>query len=181
MNFSDEEQARSLRGLLIAIIEGSDDAIISKDLNRRITSWNPAAKRMYGYTAEEAIGQPISMLVPPGHADETLDVLEKIKRGERVEHYETKRMRKDGTILDVSLTVSPIYDADNRIIGASKIARDISDRRQEEKAQALLAAIVEDSDDAIISKDLIGIITSWNKGAERMYGYTAEEAIGQPI
>lgn len=181
MDVRDERTAGTVRAWLAAIVESSDDAIIGKDLNRVIISWNKGAERMYGYTADEAIGRPVSILMPPGQHDEAVDILERIKRGERVDHYETRRMRKDGTILEVSLTVSPVFDADGRVIGASKIARDITLRKQAERLQAQLAAIVESSDDAIIGKDLNGIITSWNKGAERMYGYMAQELVGQPI
>jgi PAS domain S-box-containing protein len=176
-----QKSARQLQAQFAAIIAGSDDAIISKDLNGIITSWNKGAERMYGYTAQEMIGKPMSILVPPAYHNDVLDILERIKRGERIDHYETKRKRKDGVILDVSLTVSPIYDDEARIVGVSKIARDITEQKRYQMVQAHLAAIVENSEDAIISKDLNGIITSWNKGAEHMYGYTASEAIGQPI
>jgi PAS domain S-box-containing protein len=176
-----QKSARQLQAQFAAIIAGSDDAIISKDLNGIITSWNKGAERMYGYTAQEMIGKPMSILVPPAYHNDVLDILERIKRGERTDHYETKRKRKDGVILDVSLTVSPIYDDEARIVGVSKIARDITEQKRYQMVQAHLAAIVENSEDAIISKDLNGIITSWNKGAEHMYGYTASEAIGQPI
>ena len=119
---------------LAAIVESSDDAIISKDLDGTIRSWNGGAERLFGYTAVEAIGQPVRMLVPADRVDELPAILERIGRGERVDHYETVRRRKDGTLLDVSLTVSPVRDVQGKISGASKIARNISDRVQAERA-----------------------------------------------
>jgi PAS domain S-box-containing protein len=115
---------------LAAIIESADDAIISKTLEGRITSWNKGAERLFGYTADEVIGKPVTILFPPEHENEEPTILARLKAGERVEHYETVRMRKDGTLLDISLTVSPIRDADGRIIGASKVARDITEQKR---------------------------------------------------
>jgi PAS domain S-box-containing protein len=126
-----------------AIIEFSDDAIVSKDLKGVVTSWNPGAQRLFGYSAEEAIGQPVTILIPPERQDEEPTILERIRRGERVEHYETVRRRKDGSYIDISLTVSPIKDADGRVIGASKIARDISERKRNEAQIAALAREAE--------------------------------------
>jgi PAS domain S-box-containing protein len=167
--------------LLGEIIDSSDDAIISKDLNGTIRSWNSGAERLFGYTAEEVIGQNISILAAPGRVNEFPEILQRIRRGERIHHYVTKRRTKDGRILTISLTVSPIKDAAGKVIGASKVARDITDRQTAQEALVRLGAILESSDDAIISKDLNGIIRSWNRGAERIFGYTAEEAIGQPV
>jgi PAS domain S-box-containing protein len=169
---------------LASIVSSADDAIISKDLHGIITSWNRAAERIFGYTADEMIGQPVAKLIPPDRLDEEPQILERISRGERIEHYETKRRLKDGRIIDVSLTITPIKDRMGQIVGASKVARDISDRRRwqtAEAAQSFLGALVESADDAIISKNLDGIVTSWNHGAERVFGYTAEEMIGKPI
>ena len=163
---------------LVSIIESSDDAIIGKTLDGIITSWNKGAEEIYGYRAEEVIGKPINILVPPGYPDDIPQIMEKIRRGERAVHYETKRSRKDGEVIDVSMTVSPIKDKDGRITGASTIARDITERKKAEKLRLELSSIVEYSDDAIIGKTLDGIITSWNKGAEMIYGYKAEEVIG---
>src|SRR5207248_2216281 len=116
----------------------SDDAIISKDLNGIVTSWNQAAERIFGYSAAEAIGQPISMLALPDRLNEMPEILDQIRQGRHVEHYETVRRRKDGQTIHVSLTVSPIRDASGEIIGASKVARDISDRKRAEAERALL-------------------------------------------
>ena len=117
-------------GWLAAIVEFSDDAIVSKTLDGIITSWNPAAERLFGYTLEEVIGRPISILAAPGRENEMPAILERIRRGEKIEHFETVRRRKDGSLIDVSLTVSPIRDQRGRIVGASKIARDITERKR---------------------------------------------------
>jgi PAS domain S-box-containing protein len=166
---------------LAKIVDSSDDAIVSKDLNGIIISWNPAAERMFGYPPEEAIGKSIRMIIPRERQNEEDFVLSRIRAGQVVRNYETIRSRKDGSLVPISLTVSPIYDADGTVIGASKIARDISDKRQAEMTAKRLAAVVESSDDAIVSKDLSSTIMSWNRAAERMFGYTAEEAIGRSI
>jgi PAS domain S-box-containing protein len=125
---------------LASIVESSEDAIISKDLNGIITSWNSGAERTFGYTAAEVIGQPVSILAAPDRLDEMPDILSKIKQGLRVQHYETRRRRKNGQIIDVALTVSPVRDATGRIVGASKIARNISDRKRAEQERGLLLA-----------------------------------------
>ena len=126
-----------------AIIESSQDAIISKDVDGIITSWNSGAERLFGYTAEEAIGRPVTMLIPPDRIDEEPGIIARIRRGERIDHYDTVRRRKDGSAIDVSLTVSPIKDSSGTIIGASKIGRDITDRKQAEKRQQLLVGEVK--------------------------------------
>jgi PAS domain S-box-containing protein len=118
---------------LAAIVESAEDAVVTKTLEGVITSWNQGAERMFGYTADEAIGQPVTMLIPPDHINEEPAIIARLRAGERIEHYETVRVRKDGTLLDISLTVSPIRDGNNKVIGASKIARDISLRKQQEK------------------------------------------------
>jgi PAS domain S-box-containing protein len=117
--------------LLSAIVDSSDDAVVSKDLNGIITSWNKSAESLFGYTAEEALGQPVAALViPPDRQNEEPDILAQLRRGERVHHFETKRRRKDGTLLDVSLTISPVKDERGKIVGASKIARDIGESKR---------------------------------------------------
>jgi PAS domain S-box-containing protein len=181
LDITEQKKISELQQRLVAIIESSDDAILSKDLNGIIRSWNRGAERIFGYKAEEIVGKHISMLATPETADEMPKILDRIKRGERIDHYETKRKTKDGRILNISLTVSPIRDASGVIIGASKVARDISDQKKTSDLQERLAAIVESSDDAIISKDLNGIIRSWNQGAERIFGYKAEEIVGKHI
>jgi PAS domain S-box-containing protein len=117
--------------LLSAIVDSSDDAIISKSLDGGIiTSWNKSAERLFGYTAEEAIGQPITILIPPDRLEEEPEIISRLKRGERVDHFETVRRRKDGNLIDISLTISPVRDASGNIVGASKVARDITESKR---------------------------------------------------
>jgi PAS domain S-box-containing protein len=133
------KRGEEARRHLAAIVESSDDAIISEDLDGVIRSWNTGAERLLGYAADEAIGRHIAMLAPPDRADDTAYILGRIRRGEAISHYETRRRRKDGTVLDVSLTVSPVRDAAGAIVGASKIARDVTERNRAEQRQRLLA------------------------------------------
>src|SRR3989454_4620882 len=118
---------------LAAIVESSEDAMISKDLNGIIRTWNQAAERVYGYAAAEAISQPMTMLLPPERQTEEADILARLRRGEKVSHFDTTRVRKDGTIIQVSLTISPVYAADGTMLGASHVARDITERRKFEE------------------------------------------------
>jgi two-component system CheB/CheR fusion protein len=129
-------QAEEARARLAALVEFSEDAIMSKDLNGVITSWNRGAERLFGYTEEEAVGQPVTMLIPPDYADELPGMLERIRKGEAVQHYETVRRRKDGSPLETSLTVSPIRNEQGEIIGVSIIARDVTQRKHSEKELA---------------------------------------------
>lgn len=126
------------RDWLAAIITGSDDAIISKDLAGNIRSWNAGATRLFGYRAEEVVGRPVTILIPEDRLDEEPRILAEIRKGRLVEHFETMRRRQDGSLIDLSLTISPIRNASGVIVGASKIARDITHRRQTEEAQKLL-------------------------------------------
>jgi two-component system sensor kinase FixL len=171
--------------ILAAIVESSDDAIIGKDLAGVILSWNGGAQRMYGYSADEVIGRPVSLLIPDGHPDELGHILQRIIAGQRVEHYETHRLTKDGRIVDVSLTVSPIRDVSGQIVGASAIARDITARKQEDLAlrtsEARWRAVVESAVDGIIVIDVQGNIESFNPEAERLFGYAQRDVIGRNI
>ena len=166
---------------LAAIVESSGDAIISKTLEGIIQSWNAGAQRLYGYTSDEVLGQPMTLLLPESRKSEEDEILRRIARGDRVEHFETVRLHKSGDLLHVSLTISPIHGQNGRVIGASHVARDVTDRKRLDEESGHLAAIVQSSEDAIVSKTLQGIVLTWNAGAERIYGYTAEEAIGQPM
>jgi PAS domain S-box-containing protein len=120
------------------VAESSEDAIITKDLDGIITSWNKGAERIFGYEAYEMIGKPINLLIPPDRPDEEPSILARLRKGQRIEHYETLRRRKDGELIDISLSVSPLVDQTGKIVGASKIARDITGRRQAQEVQSLL-------------------------------------------
>jgi len=170
--------AEEAPALLAAIVASSDDAIISKDLNGIVRSWNQSAERIFGYTAEEIVGKSITLLFPPDRLREEPEILQRIQRGERLDHFQTVRIRKDGTPITVSVTISPIHDGKGKVVGASKVARDIS---QSALLEGRFSAIVASSDDAIVSKDLSGVVQSWNPAAERMFGYAANEMIGKPI
>jgi PAS domain S-box-containing protein len=170
---------------LTAIIESAEDAIITKTLEGVITSWNKGAERIFGYTAEEAIGQPVVMLIPADHQDEEPTILARLRAGERIEHYETIRVRKDGSLVDISLTVSPIRGPDGQIIGASKIARDISGRKRAEEAlrsrEEELTDFIENSAVGLHWVGPDGSILWANKAELELLGYTREEYIGHNI
>jgi PAS domain S-box-containing protein len=171
--------AERTTGLLATIVDSSEDAIVSKSLDGIITTWNKSAERLFGYAAEEAIGQHITLIVPPGRQSEEVAILERLRRGERIQHFETVRVRKNGTTLDVSLSISPIRDAAGRVIGASKVARDVTERKRVERAVAEQARLLDLSFDAIFVRDPADRITYWNNGARQLYGYTSEEALGR--
>jgi len=139
-DITERKQIEAASRHLAAIVESSGDAIVGKDLNGIVTSWNSGAERIFGYAAEEVVGKPVSILAAPDRADEMPQILAQIRQGHRVEHYETRRRRKDGQIIDVALTVSPVRDAAGQIIGASKIARDITDRKRAEGERVSLLA-----------------------------------------
>jgi PAS domain S-box-containing protein len=138
VDISDRKRADADAQRLASIVQSSDDAIISKALDGIITSWNRGAERLFGYTAEEVIGKPVTILIPEDRMNEEPEILDRIRRGERVDHYDTVRRRKDGGLIDISLTVSPLKDSDGRIMGASKIARDITERKRAQEQQKLL-------------------------------------------
>jgi PAS domain S-box-containing protein len=172
-------QAERTAALLSAIVNSSDDAIISKNLDGFITSWNKSAERLFGYTAEEAIGQHITLIIPRDRRDEETAILAKLRRGEQVNHFDTVRVRKDGALLDISLTISPVMDAAGCVVGASKVARDITERKQVEQALAERALLLDLSNDAILVRDAADCVTYWNNSASRLYGYSREEALGR--
>ena len=138
VDITDRKRAEESALRLASIVEFSDDAIISKDLDGVITSWNRGAQALFGYTAREAVGNSVRTLIPPDRLDEESEILARIRRGEHIEHYETVRRRKDGTLIDISLTVSPVKNAAGEIVGASKIARNISERKRAEEALYLI-------------------------------------------
>ena len=167
---------------LAAIVEHSDDAIIGKSLDGMILSWNAGAERIYGYSAAEAIGQHISMLVPPHQIDDLEYILEKIRSGEPVLHYETVRRNKGGKDLQVSLTVSPIKDVRGNLIGMSTIARDVTERKKAEetirRANAYNRSLIEASLDPLVTINPDGKISDVNAATVRVTGYPREELIG---
>jgi two-component system cell cycle sensor histidine kinase/response regulator CckA len=164
-----------------AIVLSSDDAIVSKSLDGTILSWNPAAERIFGYSPEEIVGRSIFTLIPPELHDEEWQILSRISQGEHVPHFETRRLHKNGSHLSIAVTVSPIRDSSGAIVGAASIKRDIGESKRAAETSARLGAIVESSEDAILSKSLAGVVQTWNAAAERMYGYTPAEMIGQSI
>jgi PAS domain S-box-containing protein len=176
---SERMPAERAGDLLAAIVDSSDDAIVSKTLDGVITSWNKSAEGMFGYTREEAVGQHITLIIPEDRRDEEVKIVARLRRGERVDHFETVRVRKDGTLLDLSLTISPVKDAAGRVVGASKVARDITERKQVEQALAERARLLDLSNDAIFVRDAADRVTYWNKSASELYGYSRAEAVGR--
>ncbi len=170
---------------LAAVVESSDDVIVTKTLDGIITSWNPAAERIFGYTAAEAIGRHITLIIPEERRSEEDYVLGKIRRGEKVHHFETVRVAKDGRRVDISLTVSPIRNPRGEIVGASKIARDITERKRLEEAarveQEWLQTTLHSIGDAVIATDPRGVVTFLNPVAERLTGWRHDEAAGRPL
>jgi len=142
-DITDRRRAEEDLHRMAAIIESSDDAVVSKTLEGVITSWNPAAERLYGWRASEVVGRSASFLVPPGQPDDVADILERVRRGERVEHYETRRISKDGRLIDVSVAASPVRDARGALVGASTIARDITEKKRAEETIRELNAELE--------------------------------------
>lgn len=171
----------SERERLASIVDSSEDAILSKTMDGIITSWNSGAEALYGYTADEVIGKHVSVLTPDDQPDEIPQIMRRLANGEVIGHYETLRKRKSGSLIDVALTISPIRDEKGNIVGASAVARNITLEKRLRAERQFLALIVEGSDDAIYSKDLKGIVLSWNPGAEKIFGYTPDEIIGKPV
>ena len=179
LDVTQQKQAVKNAQLTAAIVQYSDDAIISSTLTGMITTWNPAAEEMYGYSAAEIIGRSVRLLTPEDQAGLVDALLVRIKNGEAVDHLEIFNVRKDGTAFPVSITIAPIRDEDGAVVGASGVHRDVTEQRQALTLAQRMAAIVENSDDAIIGETLDGIITSWNPAAARMFGYSGAEIIGK--
>jgi diguanylate cyclase (GGDEF)-like protein/PAS domain S-box-containing protein len=184
-DISDRRRTEEDLRRLASIVACSDDAITGKTLEGIITSWNAGAERIYGYSAKEAIGRPASMLIPIDRPDEMPEMLECLKRGETIDHFETVRRRKDGKEIQIELTVSPIRDALERIVGASTIGRDISIRKEAERhlveMEARYRGILEAAPDAIVVVNEAGEIVLLNRQAEKQFGYHRDELLGQRV
>lgn len=187
-----EHKLRLDAELLAAIVASSDDAIISKNLDGVITSWNRSAERIFGYTAEEAIGKHITLLIPPERLEEEIGIINRLRRGERIDHYQTVRVRKDGSSVDVSLTISPVRDASGCVVGASKVARDITEQKRFEErerqvtaeavaATAKFRAVFEQTTvfAGIMTND--GVMVEANRLCLEACGYRAEDVLGKPF
>jgi PAS domain S-box-containing protein len=175
------KQEAELLSYLSAMVASSDDAILAKTPEGIITFWNRGAEQLYGYTAAEVLGKSVAVIIPDELSGELAELLGRLRQEIPIQHYETVRIAKDGRRLDVSLTMSPIRDAEGRLIGASTIARDVTERKRAEKALRQLSALVESSLDAIIGESLDGVITSWNQGAERLFGFSSAEAVSASL
>jgi PAS domain S-box-containing protein len=179
-----DPEGEALR-FLAAIVESSEDAIIGKDLDGVILTWNRGAGRLYGYTADEVKGRSLDLLIPDDHSGELPGILERIRAGQRVEHHETVRLRKDGRLVDVSLTVSPVTDAAGRVVGAATIARDITQRKRDElvlrTSELRWRTIIESAVDGIVVIDAKGRIEAFNPAAERLFGYREAEVVGRNV
>ncbi len=179
------QQADEARAWLAAIVDSSNDAIVSKDLRGVVTSWNAGAERLFGYTAAEMIGRPITAIIPPDHLHEEQTILTRVLHGQRVDHYETVRMRKDGSRIHISLAVSPVKNSDGRVIGASKVARDISARKKmeealsaaEERARTVLQATTA----VMYQMDADNRFVLVNRRFEELFGMTSEELKGKSV
>jgi PAS domain S-box-containing protein len=170
---------RALRRLA-AIVSGSQDAILAKDLDGVVTDWNPAAERLFGHTAEEAIGRPVWTIIPPERAEEERVLLRRARAGEVVQGVLTERLRRDGSRVQVSLTMAPIRDENGRAIGVSTTARDVTESLLADAERARLAAIVRSTSDAVVAMDLDGRVTDFNTAAGEMFGFT-DESIGTSV
>ena len=163
---------------LASIIQSSHDAVIGKTRDQLITSWNPGAERLYGYTEQEMIGRHIEMIIPPEDREKEKRLLGQAARGERIEQYQTHRIRKDGTVVTVALTLSPIADSTGAIVGVSTVSRDVTEHQ---RAQARFTGLLEAAPDAMVCVDADGRIAVVNAQAERLFGYGRDELIGQPV
>jgi PAS domain S-box-containing protein len=176
---SHHEQRDQDASHLAAIVQSSDDAIVGSTLEGIVESWNPAAERIYGYSAEQMIGRPIWTLVPSDRHNEMPEVLRKVRRGEAVGHFETVRQTKDGRLIDVSVTVSPIVDRESKLIGISTISREVTERKRAEGNY--FRSLLESAPDAVVITGSDGRIALVNRKTEELFGYGREQLLGQPI
>ena len=177
-DISERKRIHDERARLAAIIESATDAIIGKDLDGTIQVWNPSAELLFGYSAAEAVGCNIAMLVPGELMDEERRTMRRIRAGERVEPYESVRKRKDGSLVEVGLTISPVRNVNGEVVSASTIINDLSHRRRMERQ---FRQLLESAPDAMVIADAGGVIQLANSQAERLFGYAAAELIGQPV
>lgn len=170
-----------VRAHLAAIVDSSDDAILSKDLDGTLLSWNRGAERLYGYLAAEIVGRSVAVLVPDDRPDEVPGILANIRAGETVDHYETVRVRKDHRLVAVSLSVSPVRDRKGRIVGAATIARDMTARNRAVEESRRFSGILAATNDAFVGMDAQGVVTEWNVAAEQLLGWTPAQALGRRL
>jgi len=175
---TDRKLAAETAAQLASIIQSSHDAVIGKTLDRKITSWNPGAERLYGYTAADVTGRDVEMLIPEADREREAQVVAAVARGERVEQYQTRRVRKDGTTVEVSLTMSPIIDRTGAIIGVATVARDVTERQ---RADTRFRGLMEAAPDAMVCVNAEGRIELVNAQTERLFGYDRDELVGQPV
>jgi two-component system sensor kinase FixL len=185
LDIGTRRSAQAANSRLAAIVSSSDDAIVGKTVDGIVTDWNRSAQLIFGYSAEEMIGKPIRLLLPPELEGEEEALLEQIRLGEKIDHFETKRQRKDGVVIDVSVTISPVYDESGALIGASKAARDITAAKRSQQQllerEAHLQSVLDTVPDAMIVIDTRGIIQSFSAMAEKLFGYSVQEVLGRNV
>ncbi|OAI43421.1 PAS domain-containing sensor histidine kinase [Rhizomicrobium sp. SCGC AG-212-E05] len=185
LDIGSRRSAQLTNSRLAAIVASSDDAIIGKTLDGIITDWNSAAEHIFGYSAGEIVGQSIEILLPQYLLHEERDILSRVRKGEKLDHFETRRLRKDGAIIDVSVTVSPVWDDEGAVVGASKVARDITAgkaaRAALQEREAHLQSVLDTVPDAMVVIDTRGIMQSFSAAAEKLFGYRAHEVVGQNV
>ncbi len=185
LDFAVRRTTQAVNSRLAAIVTSSDDAIVGKTIDGIVTDWNGGAEKIFGYLATEMIGKPLAILLPPGKENEEREILALIRNGEKVDHFETRRRRKDGTIIDVSVTISPVWDSEGALIGASKVARDITHSKRAlaelHEREAHLKSVLDTVPDAMVVIDTAGIMQSFSATAEKLFGYESPDVVGQNV